>query len=263
MCSFTFNMTIIDTHVHLDHLDHIEGVLKNACESGVEAVVTVGVDLAANKKNLELKRSTQRPKIYVALGIHPGNIKTEEVDEGIQFIRDHVREAKAIGEIGLDFWYKWVKKDQQKKDEQRRVFHRQLRLAQEFDLPAVIHSRGAWRECFEAAKEEKIKRAVFHWYSGPLDVLKDIVSNGYFLSATPSLAYSPQSREAISHAPIEHTLIETDSPVYFGTEGSDGFQAEPKDVFRTLKAYCALKNMEEEKALEIFNRNAKEFFSLD
>ncbi len=256
-------MNIIDTHAHLDHLDNIEQALKSASENGVEAIVAVGVDLAANKKNLELKFKTQHPKIYVALGIHPGNIKQGEVDDGIQFIRDHIREAKAIGEIGLDFWYKWVKKDQQKKDEQRQVFRRQLKLAKEFNLPVVIHSRGTWRECFETAKEEGIKKAVFHWYSGPLDVLEDIVKNDYFVSATPSIVYSPQSREAIRHAPIENTLIETDSPVYFGTDETDGFKAEPKDVVRTLKAYCALKNMEEEKALEIFNRNAKKFFGLD
>lgn len=254
---------IIDTHVHLDHLPNIDLALKEAREAGVEAIVAVGVDLASNKKNLELKHAHRHPKIYLAFGIHPGNIKFEEVEATLQFIRANIKEAHAIGEIGLDFWYKDVRKDQVKKDEQRGVFRRQLELAREFNLPAVIHSRGTWRECLESTQEVGLKKAVFHWYSGPVDVLEDIVKSGYFVSTSPSVAYSPQSRLAISHAPIENTMIETDSPVFFsGKEGEEGFAATPKDVVRTLKAYCALKNMEEDTALAIFNRNAREFFGM-
>ena len=73
----------------------------------------------------------------------------------------------------------------------------------------MIHSRGVWRECLETTQSAGVRKAVFHWYSGPVDVLNDIVKQGYFVSTTPSVAYSPQSREAIASAPIEQTLIET------------------------------------------------------
>ena len=253
-------MTIIDTHAHLDHLENVTQALEEAHLAGVVGVVTVGVDLASNRKNLELKNSVKNPQIFVALGIHPGNIHPAEVESCIQFIREHITEAVAIGETGLDYWYPWVKKNFEKKQEQQNVFHRQLDLAKEFDLPVVIHSRGAWKDCLEMTKEAGVKEAVFHWYSGPLDVLSGIMDNGYYVSTTPSLAYSPQSRAAITHAPIERTLIETDCPVFF-KDGEDGFKAEPKDVFRTLKAYCALKEMEEREALEVFNKNARNFFN--
>ncbi len=255
-------MLFIDTHAHLDHLENVEQALVQAAEAGVSDIIAVSVDLKANKRNLELKKSIQRPRIHVALGIHPGNIVPDEVEETLRFIREHIKEAVAIGETGLDYWYKWAKKDEAKKAEQRQLFRRQLELAREFDLPVVIHSRGAWRDCLTMTRDAGVKKAVFHWYSGPVDVLNDIVASGYMVSTTPSLAYSPPSREAISQAPIEHTMIETDCPVYY-QEGEDGrFQATPKDVARTLKAYVALKNVDESKALAVFNENARRFFGI-
>ncbi len=265
-------MTIIDTHAHLAHLENLDDALQSAQENGVVGIVTVGVDLTANKKNLEIKVKTKNPHIYVALGIHPGNINPSEIDAGLQFIREHIKEAIAIGETGLDYWYKWVKKDAAKKAEQRDVFRRQLALAQEFDLPVVIHSRGAWRDCLEMTKGAGVKKAVFHWYSGPLDILEEIIDAGFYVGTTPSLAYSPQSRLAISHAPLERILIETDCPVFFpwpachssggGQDDQGGFKSQPKDVFRTLKAYSQLKNIDEEKALAIFNQNASDFLRI-
>ncbi len=254
-------MTTIDTHAHLDHLENLEEALSDARESGVAGIVAVGVDLAANKKNLEIKRNTTSPQIYVALGIHPGNINPAEIEECFRFIRGHIQEATAIGETGLDYWYQWVKKDEAKKEEQRDVFRRQLSLAREFDLPVVIHSRGAWRDCLEMTKDAGVSRAVFHWYSGPLDVLEEIIDVGYYVGTTPSLATSPPSREAIGHAPIERILIETDCPVFF-QDDQGGFKSQPKDVFRTLKAYAQLKNIDEQKALAIFNQNARNFFNI-
>ena len=75
---------MIDTHVHLNQLENIEGALKEAAAQGLKGIVAVGVDLAANKKNLEIKQATLHPKIFLAFGIHPGNIQSEEVDECLQ-----------------------------------------------------------------------------------------------------------------------------------------------------------------------------------
>jgi len=258
-------MTIIDTHAHLDHIESLDQALNNAAKEGVDGIITVSIDAASCRKNLEIKRRTQAPKIYLAMGMHPSDADLKSLDTCVQLIREQRDELTAIGEIGLAFWYKWARKDQEKKDEQRAVFRTLLELAGELDLPAIIHTRGTWRECFETVKETGIRRVEFHWYSGPLDVLKDILDNGYYVSASPSLAYSPQSREAISYAPIGRTMIETDSPVFYRTKGNgqeEGFQAEPKDVIKTLKAYCSLKNIKEAEAVDIFNRNAREFFRL-
>ncbi|MFA5087425.1 MAG: TatD family hydrolase [Candidatus Omnitrophota bacterium] len=253
--------TIIDTHAHLDHVDNLKIALSEAHQSGVESVITVGVDLASNKKNLEIRDSTTQPKIHLALGIHPGNIKLEEISETMQLIKLNLTRAVAIGEIGLDYWYRWVKKNPEKKKEQQEVFQKQLELGVDFKLPVIIHSRGAWKECLELTRNARVKKAVFHWYSGPVDVLKEILDSGYFVSATPSLAHSPQAQEAMKYAPIEQTLIETDSPVYY-QEGEEGFCSQPKDVFRTLRLYASLKMLDEAESLNTLNNNARQLFGL-
>ncbi len=255
---------LIDTHAHLDHVDNLEEALKEAAEAGVVGVVAVGIDLAANIKNLEIKKKTARPKIFTAFGVHPEsleNFEQEKSDACLQFIKDNIEEAVAIGEIGLDYWYKWARKDEEKKKLQRAIFETQLALAKEFDLPVVIHSRGAWRDCLDLTKSAGIAKANFHWYSGPTDILDEIIGCGYFISVGPALSYSPQLKEAALRAPIENVLIETDSPVFYGS-GENGFRAGPKDVVRSLKLYAQLKNMDEEKAAEIFYANSRKFFNL-
>jgi len=253
-----------DTHAHLDHIEGVDEALKQAHEAGIEGVVAVGVDLTANRKNLEIKRRTMAPKIFVALGIHPGNIKAEEFEATIQFIRENIHEAVAVGEIGLDFWYKDVRKNEERKEEQRNIFQRQLALAVEFNLPVIVHSRGAWKDCLKMLREAGIKKANFHWYSGPLDILDEILACGYFVSATPALRYSTQHQDAIKHAPITQTLIETDSPVYFqdSDDPKGGFTAGPKDVLKTLKLYADLQNLRPEQAVQTLNRNAMSFLGI-
>jgi TatD DNase family protein len=97
-------MFIVDTHAHLDQIENIEQVLEDAKAAGVSAIMAVGVDLAANLKNLELRTRFGSSWIYVGLGIHPGNIKAEELTATLDFIRANISQADAVGEIGLDFW---------------------------------------------------------------------------------------------------------------------------------------------------------------
>lgn len=257
-------LTLIDTHAHLDHVENIDNALAESLKAGVTAVLAVSTDLKAMKRNLEIKIKFSSPKIYLGLGVHPGDIKAEELEESYRFIENNIKDADVVGEIGLDFFYKWVRKDDEKKREQREVFRHQLAIAGKYDKPVVVHSRGTWKECLETVKEFGIKRANFHWYSGPVDVLEEIVKNGYYVSSGPALVFSPQSREAMAHAPIQQSLIETDSPVFFNYPQEMGgrFQSTPKDVFRSLDAYAKLKDLSPEAAAEILNRNAEKFIGI-
>lgn len=256
-------MITFDTHAHLDHLENLDEALISAEKAGVRAIVAVSMNLASCRQCLEIKRKIASPAIYLGMGMHPSDANRADVEAIKMLARDHRGELCVVGEIGLDFWYKWVRKDQAKKEEQRAVYRAFLELALELDLPPVIHSRGVWRECFETARDMGIKRAEFHWYSGPIDVLKDILDAGYYISTSPSVAYSPQSREAVAYAPLEQTLIETDCPVYYrNPETGAGFQAEPKHVFKTLTAVCELKQLDPQQALHQLNRNAQEFFGI-
>jgi TatD DNase family protein len=274
--------TIIDTHAHLYELSDAPAVLRDCAAAGVSDVVALGVDLESNRKHCDLNQqlrqqtagsrqqvplpaaSCQLSTMHIALGLHPGNIiSPADTAACFAFMREHVKQAVAIGETGLDFWYKWVRKDEEKKREQREVFDQHLALAREFVLPIVIHSRGAWRECLEQTVRAGNTKAVFHWYSGPLDVLQDILAAGFFVSFTPALGYSPEHRKAAELAPLDRVLIETDTPVaYAQGQGADKVASTPKDVWRTLKLLGELRGVPEGDLLQTVNANARRFFNI-
>jgi TatD DNase family protein len=252
---------IIDTHAHIDQLEDLPGALNRAHEAGVNDIVAMSVDLDSMKKVMEIASQYQKPKIHPALGVHPGMVKLVTQTQALDFMRAHIKDAAAVGETGLDYWYKWVRKDEVERQLQKDSFKYHLELAREFDLPIVIHSRGAWRDCLSMAIESKVKRALFHWYSGPIDILGQIMDAGFYVSTSPSVAYSPESRKAMEHAPLARILVETDAPVtYKEDEGS--YRAEPQDVIRTWKALAQLKNLDEQEVLASVNTNAKAFFGI-
>ncbi|MBU0467774.1 MAG: TatD family hydrolase [Candidatus Omnitrophica bacterium] len=256
---------MIDTHAHLEQIEDLDKALENARNDGIKGIVGVSVDLESSKKILDISKVSSDPIVYAGMGMHPSEANPDDLEELVDLIKENVSRLKLIGEIGLDFFYKWVRKDDQKKKEQREVFQRLVELAKDVDLPISVHSRGKWRECFETVRDRGIKDCVFHWFSGPIDVLDDILAQGYYVSATPSIAYSEQSQEVVKHAPIEQTLIETDCPVYYRNkfgDGKDGFRSEPKDVLRTLKLYCKLKEIDEKEAALVLNENARKLFRI-
>jgi len=252
---------IIDTHAHIDQLEDLAGAMTRAKDAGVSDIVAMSVDLDSMNKLMQIKARHQEPKIHVALGVHPGMIKPDLQQQSFDFMRAHIQEVCAVGETGLDYWYKWVRKDLVERQKQKDSFTFHLNLARAFDRPIVIHSRGAWRDCLAMTKEAGVKRALFHWYSGPVDILEEIIAAGFYVSTSPSVAYSPESRRAMTAAPLERILIETDSPVNY-REGEGSFAAEPGDVVRTWKALAQLKNLDEKDALAVVNANAKRFFDI-
>ena len=253
-------MLIIDTHAHVDQLADRDGALQRADAAGVSDIVAVSVDLDSMRKTQDIAKAHARPRIHPAFGVHPGMIKPQESVETQAFMRAHLSHAVAVGETGLDYWYKWVRKNEVERNKQKASFQVHLDLANEFDLPVIIHSRGAWGDCLAMTKAARVRRVLFHWYSGPLDILDGILEAGYYVSTSPSVAYSPPSRQAMAHAPLERILVETDSPVRYN--GPEPFDAEPKDVLRTWAALSRLKNEDETVVLGTVNANAKKFFRI-
>jgi len=254
-------ISIIDTHAHIDQLEDLPGALARAHEAGVSDIMAMSVDLDSMQKLLVISNQYQQPKIHLCLGVHPGMVKPESQQSAYDFMRANIKSASAIGETGLDYWYKWVRKDEVERQKQKDSLSFHLSLAREFNLPIVIHSRGAWRDCLSMSLESGHKRVLFHWYSGPVDILDQILEAGFYVSTSPSVAYSPESQKAMAHASINRILVETDSPVNY-RNGEKTFMAEPKDVVRTWKALAQLKNLNEEEVLSQVNINAKTFFGI-
>ena len=255
---------IIDCHAHLEQIRDLEAALSRAKQAQVVAIVAVSVDLNSCQEVLKISRNYRDrrlyPQIYPALGMHPGNLQPAQLPAVIKLIEENMDKIAAIGEIGLDFWYKQAKEAGPRKL-QEETFLQQLDLAKRYNKPVIIHSRGAWRDCLTLVVQQGITQAVFHWYSGPQDVLQDILKQGYFISATASCEYSREHRQAIEETPLEKLLLETDAPVVFKGE-SGKYQSEPKDVLRALKAVAQIKDVAEAVLAQKTLENAREFFSI-
>ena len=256
-------MKIIDSHAHLEEVKDLEGALKRAKQTGVAAVVAVGVDIKSSEKALEICRVYKDPGvypiIYPSLGIHPKDLKLHELPSVFKLIEENIDNIVAVGEIGLDYWYKEARKEGPGRRLQKEIFVKQLDIANRYNKPVIIHSRGAWKDCFEIMVQRRIKRGVFHWYSGPGDVLEDVLKRGYFISVTPSCEYSKEHQEAVKKTPLENILIETDSPVVYKPQ-SGKYESEPKDVLRALKAVSEIKDIEEARIARKSTENAMELF---
>jgi len=243
-------ISLVDGHAHLDELEDLSKSMREAKEAGVVGVIGVGMDIESNKKILKIAERNDG-YVYPAIGYHPWQIKQEEVEANLSFIRDHVERSVALGEIGLDY------KIKAKKELQWKVFGEMLDVAHESNKPIIIHCRYSHRRAFEMVKEREIQKAVFHWYSGPPDLLGDILAMGYFISATPALIYSPPHQEAIKRTPLERILLETDAPVSYR-----GRESRPKDVRISMEEVARLKGVDSLVVSGQTTANASRFFQI-
>lgn len=239
---------MIDGHAHLNEIKEIDRVVERAVEVGIQGIVAVGMEIGSNRETLSLARRFPH-FVHPAIGYHPWSITLEGIDENLAFLEANAGSCVAIGEVGLDYGAKVKKKIQ------REVFERILDIAKRHDMPAIIHSRYSHQRTYTMVREAGIVRAVFHWYSGPKDVLEAILGSGYLVSATPALAYSPPHQEAMRMAPLKQILIETDSPVVY-----QGKVSEPADLLITVRELSRIKNIPLEEAARITALNAESFY---
>jgi TatD DNase family protein len=253
-------LKLIDTHAHLDELEELESALNKAKESGIEAIIAVGSNTRSNQKILEISQ-THPEFVYPALGLHPwelGNLDSSQIDYTLEFIEERISQIVAIGEIGLDYDKRVVKRAA--KDFQKEVLKRLLNLAKKHNKPVAIHSRYAWKDCFDLVANAGIKSAVFHWFTGFSSVLRDILDSGYFISCTPAAEYHEEHRRAIKETSLERLLLETDCPVVYGREIK--YRSQPSDVLCSLKATAFLKETSEITIAQQTTQNARRIFDI-
>jgi TatD DNase family protein len=252
---------LIDTHAHLDELENLDLVLEEAKENGIIAIMAVGSDYQSNVKILEISQ-LYCSFVYPALGLHPwqlANLGASQFNDNLQFIEQNIATVVAVGEIGLDYDKRVVKAAS--KELQRDVLRHLLDLAKKYAKPAIIHSRYAWRDSFQLVQDAGVNKAVFHWFTGFSSVLRDIITAGYFVSATPAAEYHEEHRRAVKETPLNRLLLETDCPVTYGRKVK--YKSKPADVVRSLKAVAQLKEIDEAAIAELTTRNAINLFALD
>ncbi len=201
-----------DSHAHLDsdyfHDDREE--LIASLEQELEGIINPGCDEASSVAAVEL--AEKHPFVYAAVGWHPEDLK--DIPAGyLDKLAAWARHPKvvAIGEVGLDYYWK----ENEPKEVQKRIFLEQIDLAKQFGLPVIIHDRDAHGDMLEIfQKEVSGVQAVFHCFSGSLEMAKELAKRGYYFGfgGTSTYKNSHKVREVMQYIPRELMLFETDCP---------------------------------------------------
>ena len=256
-------MKFVDAHIHLsdeEYADDMDEIVVEAKNSNVVALVSNSMDYETSIGSLKL--AEQYPgMVYAALGIHPWNVNALTEDELQQTLELISRQRQnkalvAIGEIGLDYKYTKIW------DRQLMVFNEMLRLAEKFDLPVIIHSRGMTAKIVEMLPSYNLRKVLLHWFSNPISVLSKVVEHGYFITEGPPTAYSNGIREVVRRIPLANLLTETDGPVRYWKLPFKGKRTTPAFIPTVVKAIAEIKNMDVADVATQITKNFEEFFGV-
>lgn len=241
---------LIDSHVHLDmslyDSDRAE-VIVRAREAGIELMLEIaGSDIARGSLEPGLELASQYPFIYAAIGVHPHEATLYNDELEAQLIEMSQR-PKVIGwgEIGLDYHY-----DHSPRDVQQRVFRRQLELALERKLPAIIHTREAEDDTIEILREVWTEvggreiGGILHCFTGSARLAEIAIEMGFFISFSGVLTFknAEELRQIARMLPLDRILIETDCP-YLAPVPHRGQRNEPAFVRVTAERLAELRDV--------------------
>ena len=260
-------MEFFDSHSHYNDEkfdEDREEIIKDTYESGITKFVCAGYNIESSLFSLEL--SKKYDFIYSICGISPNDIpqSEEELWKDIAKITKIVKENKskklvAIGEIGLDYY--WNKKN---KELQKEAFEKQIDLANELELPIVIHSRDASVDIIEMIRNHKVNKAgIFHCCQPNQEMVRQALELGYYISFAGPITFknSRNAPDVIKMVPLDRILIETDSP-YLTPEPNRGKRNDCRNVKYVAQKIAELKNVPLEKIAKITYDNAKRIFEI-
>lgn len=245
----------VDTHCHIfkSDYDNIDEVLNNASNNNVKYYINNGSDREYNKEVLELVK--EYDNMYGALGIHPETVDDYSLDD-IEFIKNNLSNEKivAIGEIGLDYHY-----TKENKDEQIKLLEMQLSLAEEYNLPVIIHSRDATENTINTLKKFNC-RGTIHSFSGSLETAKIYIKMGYLLGVNGVITFKNCNiKDVIKEVGLDNIVLETDSP-YLTPVPCRGMQNNPSHILDIAKFVSELYNVSLEELSYRTNENIKKMY---
>lgn len=259
-------MRFVDAHIHLSDPEYngkVESIIEDARKSNVVALVSNSMNYESSMLSLQLAEQNSG-LVYAALGIHPWNIQhlsSNELEQTLDLIfKQGNRREKvvAIGEIGLDFSYGKEKL----KDLQIKVFNEMLQAAEKQSLPVIVHSRRTAPKIMSILSSFNVKKVLFHWFSGPAELLPKILESGYYISEGPPSVYSRRTREVIKLVPLGSLLTETDGPVRFGGPFY-GKITTPSFIPQVVRAVAEIKGVEENDVASQILKNFTDFFAVN
>ncbi len=262
---------MIDTHCHLEPFvtkGTLSTVLTQADFTSVKRMIAVGTD--PEDWPVYQKLASEYPdKIYYSIGLHPCYVKENYVD-AIEQIAHYVESSPrpvAIGEIGLDYFHLPQDQEQIKQTitHQKQSFRLQLELASKYNLPVIIHSRKAFKDCVDLIDASPVdwKQVVFHCFPDGPEEVKILNERGGRASFTGIITYkkSENIRQAALQQGLDLLMLETDAP-YLSPEPCRGKPNEPAYLQHTAQFCAKLFKISLEELAEATTRNAVEFFSL-
>jgi TatD DNase family protein len=260
---------LIDTHCHLDFnvfdIDRDE-VMSRAREAGVVRLINPGVDLKTSEIVVEL--TALIPEVFAAVGIHPNEVQSlDEIHNGKLKELSKKPKVVAVGEIGLDYY-----RERTKRNLQILAFEAQLKLADEMDLPVIVHNRAAteetlqilsdWVSHLKVHKPDLAKKpGVLHSFSGNLAEAERAIALGFMIGITGPITFpkAAELQQLVSALPLDNLLVETDAP-FLTPQPWRGKRNEPGYVKYTVEKIAALRGMEPETIAEITTANANRIF---
>lgn len=253
----------IDTHAHLTFPEFqidLPEVIQHAQEAGVEAVINIALDEEAIHKSIKIA-DAYPGFIFNAIGLHPHDA-VEWTDNTYQKLKEIAAKHKivAIGETGLDYHYKLSPSEQQKK-----AFRMLLQLAQELDIPAVIHSREAAQDTIDILRQENLGKlkGVLHCFAGDANLGQAALDMGLYISFTGNITFpkADKIRKAAKEIPLKRIMIETDCP-FLAPQDYRGKRNEPAYVKKVAEKIAEIKGLSLEEVAMVTTKNARELFNL-
>lgn len=253
---------LFDSHAHLtdNRFDSDrKDVIEKAIQAGISAIINPGACMKSSEASVEL--SKEYDLIYAAVGIHPHDAKeAKEADyDKLRCWLQNEPKVIAVGEIGLDYYY-----DFSPKDVQREVFIRQLQLAKETGLPVIIHNRDSHADMMEILRREaRGVKGVLHCYSGSVEMARELLQMGFYLSFAGPLTYKNAAKlpDVVKEVPLERILIETDCP-YLTPQPYRGKRNEPSYVRFVAEKIAELKGKSWQEVAETTKENTLLLFNI-
>ncbi len=248
----------IDTHCHLSIEDYndIDKVIEENKDALVEKIVVSGCSRESIEEVMDLK--DKYDMIYVTIGYHPEYADTITKSD-LDYLKSLLGEKKiiGIGEIGLDYHY-----TKENKDKQIWLFEEQLKIADAFNLPVVIHSRDATMDTINILKKYKAK-GIIHCFSGSLETANIYISMGFLLGIGGVVTFkNSKLKDVVKEVPLESIVLETDSP-YLTPVPFRGKVNSSKYLEYIAMFIADIKNISVEKLAEITNKNASSLFDFN
>ena len=250
---------LIDTHAHIDMLEApIESTLQLMKDFGVKMAVIPSVEVSSMEKVIAAAEADEN--IYAMIGIYPSEAKTytqEVEDRMIELAKNH--KVKAVGEIGLDYYW-----DKSFVDLQKEVYVKQILLANKLNLPIVIHDREAHKDAYDLLLEyNQSSKALFHCFSGSVEFMRECVKKGWYIALGGVVTFknAVKMKDVAREIPLDKLVLETDSP-YLTPVPFRGKPNTPAYVRYVAEEIANLRQIPLNELIDITTNNAERFFEI-